>query len=124
MANDRHRRGDELQLIRRLAADLDEPVLGIVATDLLRLGKVVEVLFHGQEVGKRTPASPAARVGRNLDLRFDGLAVVGVCLELGFVEQSPLLGRDLLAPGSEALGAEQAVPLFEEREAFGLLLDR
>ena len=54
-----------------------------------------------------------------------GLVVlVLACFELGFVEQPPLLGGDLLALRSVLLGAEQTVPLLEEDEALGLLLNR
>jgi len=105
VANDRGRGGNELELIRRLTADLDQPVRGIVATDLLRFRKIVEMLFDGKEVGKRAPSPPAARVGRDLDrLGFVGLPDLEL-RTLGFVEQAALFGWGLLAPRSEALGA-------------------
>ena len=110
-------------MIRLLATDLHEPVIGIVGADLLRLREVVQVFFYGKEVGKRPPTSRATRVRRYLDLCLNGLAVDVGRFELGFVEEPSLLRRDLLALRSEALGAEQAVPLFEERETFGLLIE-
>jgi len=99
-------------------------VSGIVGADLLRLREVVQLFFHGKEVGERTPSSRATRVGRHLDLGLNGLAVDVGRFEFGFVEEPSLLRRDLLALRSEALGAQQAVPLFEERETFRLVIEK
>jgi hypothetical protein len=58
---------DELQLVRRLAADPDQDVVGVVCADLLCFRQVVDDLVDREKVGERSSASLLPRVGRNRD---------------------------------------------------------
>ncbi len=104
MSDDLDRRRDELQLIRGLSADLDKQVVGVVSADLLVFGKIVEDLLDRQEVGQWPSPSLQPRMSWNGD-DIDLVVVLNASrgLDLCFVKQATLLGRDLFAPRAKAL---------------------
>jgi hypothetical protein len=98
-------RRDDLQLLARLAPDLDQG-RAVARADLLLLGEIVDDLDDGERLGQRPAAALAARVGGDLDLVALRLARGGR-IPLGLVEDGQLIRVNLLALLPEALVAEQ-----------------
>jgi len=105
MAQAAQLRRDDLELLARLAADLDQRRT-VVGADLLLPGEVVQHLDHGEGLRQRPAATRAARVSGNRDLVGLPRACVGL-RPLGLVEDPKLIRVDLLALRAEALVAQQ-----------------
>jgi len=118
---------DEGQLLQLIATDLDEAMARVVPAGLLLVGKIVEDLFAGQEIRKRSPSAPlASRVGGDLDggLGLFLLVPLGITQDLGLVEQTHLVGHGPLAARTEALALQQADVLAELADLLAVLGDR
>ena len=116
----RSRNGDEIR------ADLDKVMARVVRAGLLLVGKIVEDLFAGEEVGERPPAAPrASLVDGDLDGGSGLCRLVPLCVgeDLGLVEQAHLIGHGPLAAGTEVLALEKADVLLQLADLLAVLGD-
>jgi hypothetical protein len=117
------RRRDELDLLGRLPADLDEG-RAVACADLLFFRQVVEDLHPVHPRRKRASASFRAGVGGNRDGRLFQPLRSSIEKLLGLVEQAELVTVTSLTAGAEALAAEQPDVLAELLDLAVAFLDR